>query len=119
MSIDKENVIDWAKNVSFAVTICDRKGYIIYANNKAQSVFAKYGPLIGRNLKDCHQEKSWLTINKLMDNNESNSYTIEKLGIKKLIHQTPWYEMVSNEKIVGGLVEISIELPTDMCHFIR
>ena len=119
MSIDKENVIDWAENVSFAVTICDCKGYVVYANEKAQATFAKYGPLIGRNLKDCHQEKSWLMINKLIDTKTSNSYTILKNGVKKLIHQTPWYEMKDGEKVVGGMVEVSIELPNEMDHFIR
>jgi len=50
-----------------------------------------------------------------MDGSETNVYTIEKAGIKKMIYQTPWYQ---NGK-VAGLVEISIEIPFDMPHFIR
>ena len=119
MSIGKENVIDWAKNVSFAVTICDCKGFIIYANEKSQSVFAKHGPLIGRNLKDCHPHKAWEMINLLLDTEKSNSYTIEKKGVKKIIHQTPWYENEGDNKKLGGLVEISIEIPFEMQNFIR
>lgn len=45
----------------------------------------------------------------------SNAYTIEKNGIKKMIYQTAWF----NEGIVGGLVEISMELPGEMPHYIR
>lgn len=119
MSIGKQNVIDWAKSVSFAVTICDCKGFVIYANDKSQSIFAKHGPLIGRNLKDCHPEKAWIMINELMRDNKSNSYTIEKNGIKKIIHQTPWYEADEENKKLGGLVEISIEIPFEMNNFIR
>ena len=45
----------------------------------------------------------------------SNTYTIEKNGIKKMIYQTPWF----NEGVVSGLVEISMELLEEMPHHIR
>ena len=44
-----------------------------------------------------------------------NSYTIEKKGIKKLIHQSPWFE----DGKPAGLIEISIEIPFELPHFIR
>ena len=45
----------------------------------------------------------------------SNCYTIEKNGVHKLIYQSPWY--VKGE--YGGLVEISVEIPNPMPHFVR
>jgi hypothetical protein len=57
----------------------------------------------------------------MIANGESNSYTISKNGVKKLIHQTPWYKIGKdgNGKTIGGLVEVSIVLPDEMPHFVR
>lgn len=119
-----DKVLDWAKGVSFAVTVCDREGFIIYMNDKAKATFAKHGELIGNNLKNCHSPRSWEIITMLLEKEESNSYTILKNGVKKIIHQTPWYEEEDNgsgivEKRLGGLVEVSIVIPEEMPHFIR
>jgi len=46
---------------------------------------------------------------------EKNIYTIEKNGVKKLIYQSPWYQ---NGKY-AGFVELSLEIPFEMPHFIR
>jgi len=51
----------------------------------------------------------------MLESGKSNTYTIDKKGAKKMIHQTPWY----NNGILMGLVELSIELPEEMPHFIR
>ncbi len=109
--------INWVKEFNSAVTICDTEGTIIYMNDKAASMFSKDGGynLIGTSLFDCHSEQSNEIIKNLMIENKSNSYTIEKNGIKKLIHQSPWYE---NGKL-KGLVEISIEIPFEMPHHKR
>lgn len=116
-----EKVFDWARNVSFAVTICDTEGKILYMNEKSVSVFAKYGNLIGCNLKDCHSAASWEIITRLLSTGGSNTYTIRKNGKSKLIYQTPWYAVsgTGTEKRIGGLVEISIELPPEMPHYVR
>jgi transcriptional regulator with PAS, ATPase and Fis domain len=100
-----------------AVTICDSEANIIYMNNKAQATFDKWGgeKLKGKSLYDCHTEKSNAKIREILTTGIPNTYTIEKLGIKKLIHQSPWYQ---NGQI-GGLVEISIVLPNEIPHFIR
>jgi hypothetical protein len=45
----------------------------------------------------------------------ANSYTVEKLGKKKLIHQTPF----SRDGVFAGVVEIGIELPDPLPHFVR
>lgn len=42
-------------------------------------------------------------------------YTIEKQGRRKLVYQTPWYEAGA----VAGLVEVVLELPAEMPHFVR
>ena len=50
-----------------------------------------------------------------MNEKKPNVYTIEKNGIKKLIYQSPWFE--NGE--MKGLVELSLEIPFEMPHFIR
>jgi hypothetical protein len=50
-----------------------------------------------------------------MATGDSNSYTIEKKGVKKLIHQMPWHE---NGEL-AGLVEFSLVIPQVMPHFVR
>lgn len=119
-----EKVLDWAKGVSFAVTVCDREGFIIYMNDKSKATFAKHGDIIGNNLKACHSPRSREIITDLLTNGGSNSYTISKNGVKKIIHQTPWYEPVNtlsegDVPVIGGLVEISIVIPEEMPHYIR
>ncbi|MDO9679444.1 MAG: PAS sensor protein [Bacteroidales bacterium] len=106
---------EWANELSCAVTVCDCEGVVLWQNIKAVKTFESYGDLIGKNLKDCHAAKSWEVIHEMIQNGTSNSYTIEKNGIKKLIHQTPWYK----EGAVAGLVEFSIELPLEIPHFKR
>jgi hypothetical protein len=64
---------------------------------------------------DCHQEKSKAIMQRIMETGEPNSYTIEKNGIKKIIHQAPW----KKDGAIAGLVEISIEIPSEMDHFVR
>ncbi len=54
-------------------------------------------------------------IKKLMNENKINVYTIEKNGVKKLIYQAPFVE--NGE--VKGLVELAIEIPFEMPHFVR
>ena len=40
---------------------------------------------------------------------------IEKNGVKKIIYQSPWYK----EGEYAGFVELSLEIPLEMPHFIR
>jgi transcriptional regulator with PAS, ATPase and Fis domain len=109
-------MLDWAKELSgAAITVCDADGIVLYQNEKSKSTFAAYGNLLGKSLKDCHKPTSWATIQRLITENVSNTYTIEKNGIKKLIHQAPWYK----DGKVAGLVEFSIELPLELPHHIR
>lgn len=107
----------WVDEFPSAVTVCDTEGIILAMNNKSQRTFEKDGgkALIGRSLFDCHPQAASDKIRELMKNQKSNSYTIEKNGIKKLIHQSPWYK----NGVFAGLVEISIEIPMQMAHFVR
>lgn len=100
-----------------AVTICNLEGKFIYMNKKSEQVFEKYGgsSIIGKNIYDFHNENSKAIIQELFKNGGTNSYTISKNGIKKLIHQSPWYEKGK----IAGLIEISIEIPINLPHFIR
>ncbi|MFA6712259.1 MAG: PAS sensor protein [Bacteroidales bacterium] len=106
---------EWAKELNCAITVCDIEGNIIFMNDKSKDIFSKYGNLIGKNLKDCHSDNSWKKIQSMLKSGKSNSYTIFKNGVKKMIYQTPWFE----DGIVGGLVEISMVIPEEIPHYIR
>jgi len=109
------NNFDWAEELSCAVTVCDKDGVVVYQNAKARKTFESYGNVVGRNLRECHSATSTEKIERMMELGATNSYTIEKRGVKKMIHQTPWYR----DGILMGLVEFSIEIPEELPHFIR
>jgi hypothetical protein len=108
---------DWYSELDAAVTLCDLNGTILYMNEKSFKMFEKYGgsSLVGKSLFDCHNEISVKKLKDMIANQKSNTYTIEKNGIKKIIIQKPWHD---NGKY-AGFVELSFELPPDMLHFNR
>jgi transcriptional regulator with PAS, ATPase and Fis domain len=108
---------NWIKEFPAAITVCDAEGIIIEMNNKSAKTFEKDGGLnlIGQNLIDCHPEPSKSQLKDMLKIHNTNVYTIEKNGVKKLIYQSPWLE---NDQY-KGYVEISLEIPFDMPHFIR
>lgn len=107
----------WLSGIDVAVTVCDRKGVIVYINGQAMKTFAADGgqALLGKKLWDCHPEAANEKIRRLLAGGASNSYTIEKNGVKKLIHQAPWFQ----DGEMGGLVEFSMVIPVSMPHFVR
>lgn len=107
----------WVEEFVGSVVVCDPEGIILEMNEKAVTVFQKKGGkrLLGSNLLDCHPEPARLKLKQLMEERRTNIYTIEKRGVKKLIYQTPWH--VNHE--YRGFVEIVIEIPASMPHFIR
>lgn len=111
------NDINWAEELDVAVTVSDTEGKIIYMNRKSASVFSRQGgrELTGKNLKDCHLPDSWEKILAIMTSEKPNCYTIEKEGVKKMIYQAPWYD----SGMLSGMVELSLEIPFKMDHFIR
>lgn len=108
---------DWIKQFPGAITVCDCRGVILAMNDKAAKGFEGEGgyALIGKNLLDCHPEPARSKVQELLDGCQKNVYTIEKSGVKKLIYQCPWFE----DGQYAGFVELSLEIPFDMPHFVR
>lgn len=108
----------WCENFSGAVTVCDPAGMIIYMNSKACENWAKDGgqALLGKNLLDCHPQPSKDLLREMLLNQSSNCYSIEKDGHKKLIYQTPVFD---ENKQYSGFMELILELPEQMRHFVR
>jgi hypothetical protein len=107
----------WIKEFPAAITVCDADGVMLEMNDKSIETFFSDGgaELIGKNLLDCHPEPSRTAFAGLLRDRNVNAYTIEKNGRKKLIYQAPWF--VDGE--YRGLVELSLEIPFEMPHFIR
>ena len=112
-----KEVNPWVKGFIGAITVCDSNGIIVEMNDKAAESFREEGgrKLIGTNLLECHPEPAKTKLKRLMERREVNVYTTEKSGVKKLIHQAPWY--VDGQ--YRGFVEISVEIPREIPHFIR
>ncbi|GAB6181795.1 hypothetical protein JCM14036_31140 [Desulfotomaculum defluvii] len=107
----------WVKEFPVSVTVCDTNGKIIEMNDKSCKNFEKDGgmDLIGKNVLDCHASKSQEKLQLMLKNQTNNCYSIEKEGVKKLVYQSPWYK----DGVYQGIVELIIELPNDIPHFIR
>jgi PAS domain-containing protein len=108
---------NWITEFPGAVTVCDRHGVITEMNDRSARAFEADGgrALIGRSLLDCHPEPSRSQVADLLAHPRVNAYTIEKRGVRKLIYQAPWFR----DGIFEGLVELSLEIPGAMPHFIR
>lgn len=108
---------NWIKQFPAAVIVCDCNGVILELNDKAARNYESYGgyDLLGKNLLDCHHEPARSKVEKQLVACEKNIYTIEKDGVKKLIYQSPWFE----DGHYAGLVEMSLEIPFEMEHFVR
>ena len=109
-------MMKYLKETPFAVTICDKDGKILGMNEKSVKTFLKdEKSIIGNYLFDCHPEPAKLKLREMLDNHNVNAYTIEKNGIKKLIYQSPWFE----DGEFMGYIELSLELPQEMPHYVR
>jgi transcriptional regulator with PAS, ATPase and Fis domain len=107
----------WVGEFPSAITVCDVDGIILEMNDQAANGYAKDGgrALIGKNMLDCHPEPARTKTKRLLESKQKNVYTIEKNGVKKLIYQSPWYR----DGKFAGLVELSLEIPFEMSHFVR
>jgi PAS domain-containing protein len=107
----------WVAGFPGAITVCDPQGVILEMNQRSVNSFASEGgeQLIGTNVLDCHPEPARSKLVTLLAAGQRNVYTIEKHGIRKLIYQTPWYK----DGHYAGFVELSLEIPAVMPHFIR
>jgi transcriptional regulator with PAS, ATPase and Fis domain len=107
----------WIQEFPAAITVCDEKGILLEMNDKAARTFEADGgrKLIGSNMLACHPEPARSVAADLLAAREKNVYTIEKNGVKKLIYQSPWFR--NGE--YAGFVEISLEIPFELSHFVR
>jgi transcriptional regulator with PAS, ATPase and Fis domain len=108
---------EWVREFPAAVMVCDHAAIIVAMNDKAAATYEADGgyALVGSNLLDCHPVPSRTKLAALMDGHRANAYTIEKKGRKKFIYQAPWFR----DGRYAGFVEISMEIPFDMPHFVR
>lgn len=102
----------WADELACAITVCDTDGKVLYQNAHSREV---NGDVRGRSLIPCHNERSRAIIRRLLEEGGTNVYTIDKKGVRKLIYQTAWRA----DGVVGGLVEFSLEIPSEMPHYLR
>ena len=109
--------MNWTDGFLGAITVCDREGIVVYMNDVSKSQFAKSGEgdLLGKSLIECHPEPARTFLKKMLEEPTPNTYTIEKRGIRKLIHQTPWME----DGEFKGVVEMSYVIPTELPHHKR
>lgn len=110
-----ENTFPWAEEADWRRHGVRHRRRDPLHERKGTATFAKHGDLIGRNLFDCHNERSRETIRRMLASGGTNAYTIEKQGVRKMIYQTAWKERGE----IRGLVEISMELPAEIPHHIR
>jgi transcriptional regulator with PAS, ATPase and Fis domain len=107
----------WIKEFPAAITVCDGKGVLLAMNDRAAKAFEQDGGrgLLGKNMVDCHPEPARAKTVELLSKRQKNVYTIEKNGVKKLIYQSPWYR----DGQYAGFVELSLEIPFELPHFVR
>jgi PAS domain-containing protein len=107
----------WLDGIEVAATACDRDGVCVYMNEHAARAFAQDGgrALVGKTLLDCHPEPARARFAAQLATPAPNTYTIEKHGVRKLIHQVPWYRAGA----FAGVVELSFALPDHLPHFVR
>ncbi len=108
---------DWVREFPGAITAVDQEGRIVEMNDRAAAGFAADGgrALVGCSVFDCHPDAARRQIAAMIESGRSNVYTIEKRGVRKLIYQAPWYR----DGKFAGLVELSLEIPDAIPHFVR
>ena len=99
---------NWADDTNCAVTVCDTEGVVIYQNKQSISVNGEYR---GKSMLPCHNERSKGIIARILEKGDTNAYTIEKKGIRKMIYQTAWRR---EDGTVGGIIELSMPIPAEM-----
>jgi transcriptional regulator with PAS, ATPase and Fis domain len=107
----------WVREFGAAVTVCDAEGVIVEMNDRSARMFAEQGgrALLGSNLLACHPEPARSKLRLLMQERRASTYTTEKNGRRKLIHQAPWHR----DGEYAGFVEIVLALPDPLPHFVR
>ena len=106
------STFDWVQDYPAAISVCDTEGTIIALNRRAAENFHRDGGerLVGTSLFACHPEAANIIIRRLLAEHTANTYVVEKHGLRKLVHQAPWYR----DGVFAGLTETIIELPADI-----
>ncbi|HPB05166.1 MAG TPA: PAS domain-containing protein [Prolixibacteraceae bacterium] len=109
------NLIDaaaWAHEMDVRVTVCNKKGVIVYMNQASALGMHKYGgyELLGKSLFDCHNPASSAKIREMLEIPSVNVYITEKQEERRLIRQFPWEENGEHK----GIIEFSFALPFDV-----
>ncbi|MCX6149773.1 MAG: hypothetical protein NTX22_04540 [Ignavibacteriales bacterium] len=104
----------WVKEFPGKIEVCDVNGILMEMNDQAKKQ-EDGEQVIGTNILDCHPEPARTKLKKMLESGQPNIYTIEKNGKKKLIYQSPWYI----DGNYSGFIELSLEIPEIMPHFIR
>lgn len=107
----------WMDELPGSIVVCDPQGVIVEMNQRATESFREQGgaALLGTDLRNCHPEPSRTKLEQLLESRRPNIYSIEKGGVHKLVYQSPWY--VHGE--YAGFVELVLEIPAPMPHFVR
>jgi len=107
----------WFEQIPCSLTVCDKNYTILYMNEKSASVSSKEGgkALVGRNLLDCHPPIAQKKLREVMASRKPNVYTSEKNKVKKMVFQCQW----KSEGRIGGLLEVSFELPRKIPNHVR
>jgi hypothetical protein len=107
----------WVEEFPGAITVSNAEGIILEMNDAAAKSYQEDGgkALIGSDLIECHPEPVRDKVKRLLETREPNVYTFEKDGVKKLVYQSPWYQKGRR----AGLMELEIEMPFQMSHFVR
>ena len=104
----------WVKEFPGKIEVCDTNGILLEMNDRAEAD-ENGQQLIGTNILDCHPEPARTKLAQILASGRPNIYTIKKRGQKKLIYQAPWYI----DGKYAGLVELSLDIPETMPHFVR
>lgn len=107
----------WVQEFPGSIIVCDPDGIILEMNDRAVKAYQDQGGigLVGTSMLGCHPQPARAKTERLLQAKQANVYTIEKAGVTKLIYQAPW----SRDGKYAGFVELSLELPAEMPHFVR
>ncbi|MGD0115956.1 MAG: PAS domain-containing protein [Dehalococcoidia bacterium] len=108
---------EWVKGFPAPVVVVDAKGMIVEMNPEAEEWYADRGgrDLLGTSLFDALPETARIKVKELLASKETNVYTFERDGVRKLVYQSPWYR----DGAFAGLVQLLLVAPLEIPHYVR
>jgi sensor histidine kinase regulating citrate/malate metabolism len=103
---------EWFRDIDAGIVVCDAAGVILSMNESAVRMFRKSGgrDLIGRNILECHPDRTIKQVEELLEKKESYCYMVDIKGSRSMLFLNPWYE----NEVYGGFVEFIFSLPGDV-----